>query len=392
MSTSVYLLDVDGVLVYPGGYREALNRTINHFSQAMGWGNCAPKDATALIFEAHGITNEWDMSAICLSTLFLEAWRHIPDLQLPCSVPDALTVVRTLGVPKQSTNFAQMARRVAAEMRTGEYPALAAPRVFSRMLHSPTGGEGREALITLLEEILLNTRDIHRSHTLAVLQTFVLGSAAFEKTYARSSPCSTGSMIMENDRPVISNANCKYLLKAAELGEIKSAVFTARPSLPPLGMRDDGDYYSPEAELAVEMLGIETLPMIGYGRVQWLAREFGGDANLWIKPAPVHALAAIGAAVTSDEKASLIGAYALLEEGQLQYPFSDLVSETLNVTVFEDSVSGVQAVKLGVDILRDAGAECHFVAKGIATHPEKCMNLEKEGACVFPDVNAALRA
>jgi len=392
VSTSVYLLDVDGVLIYPGGYREALNRTINYFSQAMGWGDCAPKDATALVFEAHGITNEWDMSAICLAALLVEAWRHNPDLQLPRSVPDALTAVRIRGVPRQPTNFAQMARSVAAEMRTEEYPALAAPRVFSRVLNSSPRGDGRAALITLLDEILLNTRDIHRSHTLTVLQTFALGSSVFEETYSLSSPFEMGSMILENDLPVISRANCEYLLKAAESGEIKSAVFTARPSLPPLGIRDDTDYYAPEAELAVQMLGIEILPMIGYGRIQWLAREFGGDPNLWIKPAPVHALAAIGAAVSGDEKASLIGAHVLLEEGRLQLPFSELVNETLNVTVFEDSASGVQAVKRGVEILRAAGAECRLMAKGIATHPEKCVNLEKVGARVFPDVNAALRS
>ena len=113
-----------------------------------------------------------------------------------------------------------------------------------------------------------------------------------------------------------------------------------------------------------------------------MAREFGGDPNLWIKPAPLHALAAIGAAVSGDEKASLLGAYALVEEGRLQPPFSELVNETLNVTVFEDSASGVHAVKRGVEILRIAGVACRLVVKGIATHPEKCANLEKVGAAL----------
>jgi len=392
VSTSVYLLDVDGVLLHPGGYREALNRTINHFSQAMGWGDFAPEDATALVFEAQGITSEWDMSAICLAALFAAAWQHDPGLQFLRSVPAALAEVRGHGVPPQPVNFAQIARAVAAEMRPGEYPTLAAPRVFSRALNSSSSGEGRAPLTALLDEILLTARDSHRSRTLLVFQTYALGSAAFEQTYSLAPPFETTSMIVENDRPIISQENRRRLLCAADAGEIKPVVFTARPSLPPRGIRDGVGFYAPEAELAVQLVGLEPLPMVGFGRIQWLAQERGGDADLWVKPAPVHALAAIGAAVSGDEKAGLLGAHALVEEGRLQTPFSELVNETLNVTVFEDSAHSVQAVERGVEILRDAGAECRFAGRGIATHPEKCANLEKVGASVFPDVNAALRA
>ncbi|MDP7346455.1 MAG: hypothetical protein QF690_05345, partial [Anaerolineales bacterium] len=223
MSTNVYLLDVDGVLLHPGGYREALNRTINHFSQAMGWGDCAPEDATALVFEANGIINEWDMSAICLAALFGAAWQHDPGLQLPRSVPAALALVRGRGVPPQRVDFAQTARNVAAEMRPGEYPALAAPRAFSCALNSSPRGAGRAALTALLDEILLTTRDIHRSHTLPVFQTLVLGSAVFEQTYSLAPPFETASTIEENDRPLISRDNRQRLLRATGSGEIKAA-------------------------------------------------------------------------------------------------------------------------------------------------------------------------
>lgn len=392
MSQSVYLLDVDGVLLYPGGYREALRRTINHFSSTMGWGDCSLKDETALIFEAHGITNEWDMSAICLASLFVEAWKYVPGIRLPESVPDALMAVRKDGVPSQIVNFAKTARNVASEMGAGEYASLAAPRVFARDLKAYPRDDSQRALTALLNEILLNTRDINRSQTLVVLQTFALGSTLFEETYSVPAPFDTGSSIVDNDRRVISQANCEYLLQASKSGEIKSAVFTARPSLPPLGVTDATDYYSPEAELAVQMLGIEALPLIGYGRIQWLAREFGRDPNFWIKPSPIHALAAIGAAVSGDEKTSLIGAHALVEEGIIQVPFLDFANDMLNVTVFEDSASGVQSTKLGLDILRDAGVKCQLVSKGIGVHPEKSKNLKKVGARVFADVNAALSA
>ena len=172
MSTSIYLLDVDGVLLHPGGYREALKRTINHFSRAMGWGDCAPEDSTALVFEAHGITNEWDMCAICLAALFVAAWQHVSDLQLPRSVPDALAVVQKYGVPPQQVDFAQTARDVSAQMRSGARPALAAPFAFSLALNSSPKSDSRSNLTALLDEIFSTTHDIHRSHTLPVFSTY----------------------------------------------------------------------------------------------------------------------------------------------------------------------------------------------------------------------------
>ena len=186
MSQSVYLLDVDGVLLYPGGYREALRRTINYFSSAMGWGDCSLKDETALIFEAHGITNEWDMSAICLASLFVEAWKYVPGIRLPELVPDALMAVRKDGVPRQIVDFAKTARNVASEMGAGEYASLAAPRVFARDLKAYPRDDSQRALTVLLNEILLNTRDINRSQTLLVLQTFALGSTLFEDLFRAS--------------------------------------------------------------------------------------------------------------------------------------------------------------------------------------------------------------
>ena len=131
---NILLFDIDGVLVHPGGYREALMRTINFFSQAMGWGASLPDEDVSLVFEAHGITNEWDMTAIFLAGLFCASWEESPGLRLPSSVPTALEEVRARSVPPQQIKYEQLARHVAAEMRPGEIPSLAASRVFARNL------------------------------------------------------------------------------------------------------------------------------------------------------------------------------------------------------------------------------------------------------------------
>ena len=67
LSHNLYLLDIDNVLIYPGGYRESFSRTINYFMRAMGWKDSNSHQSAAQVFEAHGITNEWDLSLIHIS-------------------------------------------------------------------------------------------------------------------------------------------------------------------------------------------------------------------------------------------------------------------------------------------------------------------------------------
>ena len=101
MRHNLYLLDIDSVLIYPGGYRESFSCTINYFMRAMGWQDSNSHQSAAQVFEAHGITNEWDMCAICLSGLFVAVAVNMPDLPFANSVLDALDIVKTSGISRQ---------------------------------------------------------------------------------------------------------------------------------------------------------------------------------------------------------------------------------------------------------------------------------------------------
>ena len=391
---NVYLLDIDNVLIYPGGYRESFSRTIDHLLRAMGWEDSNSYHSSAQVFEAHGITNEWDMSAICLSGLFVAAAQKIPDVSFSDSVLDTLEIVKTLGLPTQEVNFSQLAREVAAEMKPYEthLPTLAAPRVFDRIIRSTCDPKSHESINVLLDHILSNARDIERSRTMSIFQNYALGSANFVKTYAMPSPFETSSLIVEHDLPVLSTNNCERLLSASVNKEIRPVVFTARPSLPPGGVRDDAHYYSPEAELAVELVGLDSIPLIASGRTEWLAWKTGADPHTFIKPAPVHALAAIGAAISGDEIAGLMAAHIFLDKALLSSPLSDLVGSDLHVTVFEDSARSIDSVSKVLDLLREFGVQSSLSAKGIAVNHEKRMLLNKSGATLFDDVNDAIIA
>ena len=392
MRHNLYLLDIDNVLIYPGGYRESFSRTINYFMRAMGWKDSNSHQSAAQVFEAHGITNEWDMSAICLSGLFVAAAQKIPDMNFSDSVLDALEIVKTLGLPRKEVNFSQLAREVAAEMEPSEthLPTLAAPRVFDRIVRSTCDPKSHESINALLDHILSNARDIERSRTMSIFQNYAIGSANFVKTYSIPSPFETSSLIVEHDVPVLSTSNCERLLSASVKKEIKPVVFTARPSLPPRGVQDEAHYYSPEAELAVELVGLDSIPMIASGRTEWLAWEIGADPHTFIKPALVHALAAIGAAISGDEIAGLMAAHMFLYKGILNSPLSDLIGCELKVTVFEDSYRSIDSVSKVLDLLHEFGVQSSLIAKGIAVNHEKRKLLYESGAALFDDVNSAI--
>ena len=68
--TTVILLDIDGVLVHPGGYRAALHATLNHFVNLMGLPHFEFPEEKLAGFEKRGITSEWDMVPLLLGVLW----------------------------------------------------------------------------------------------------------------------------------------------------------------------------------------------------------------------------------------------------------------------------------------------------------------------------------
>jgi len=340
---NIYLFDMDAVLLYPGGYRAALMATVNYFSREMGLGDCAPTMHEIEVFESVGITSEWDSAPICIATLMLNGKR---------------------------VDYAELVRRVSAETRSGEVPAEAAYRVvISPSPPSPLPqGEGG----LLLEDILLRSRDINRSRVLQVFQQFTLGDH-YEATYGlkRTFEDGHGSLLLKHD--------CKAIMSSVPE---RSAIYTARPSKPPRDVPMQIGY-APEAELGAELVGLGHLPLIGFGRLQWLAERVGGHGEHFIKPSPVHALAAIGAAFGFAESESLLMAEALAR-GESNTRLKEL--RGVRVTVFEDSATSIQGVRQAVNLI---GGQC--VGIGISSGGPKLEKLVKISDRVYPNIDEALQ-
>jgi phosphoglycolate phosphatase-like HAD superfamily hydrolase len=360
---NIWLFDLDGVLVHPGGYREALRRTVAQFSRRAGYSDAPLAESVIEAFEAHGITCEWDIVGICLMAEVLDAWRADPSLRLPADLDGCLETIRESAVRL----FAQEAGHTDAEKaRLDEFRAV-------------------------LETVLGHPREFARSPVMRFFQQYTLGSRAYAEHYRTEPTIDTPSLLAERDRPGLSEGPRDRILQSVSEGNIRAAVITARPCRPQ-SAADDLTDYPPEAEIALEVAGVKALPLAGAGHMQWLARRYGQAVDGYLKPSPVHSLAAIAFSLGSGEVDALEAARSFVEEGQLLPALADLKAEPSTVAVFEDSPTGVIGTQSAVDLLRRARIDIRLRIFGVASGEEKRVALESLGARVFATTDEALEA
>lgn len=377
---NILLFDVDGVLIHPAGYKVALRRTIDYFAGLMGLPVINFSDDEISIFEACGLTNEWDSAAFCVGVMLSQALRKNPDLQ-------ADTLDATFANIGKSANalprpdFVSMVRQVAARNLNGEAPT---PYALAYLQESANPN-----IHPLLQNFLGDIYSMD-TPTTRIQQVHTLGSEGFAKTYGADAPFESDSALLVHDVALLSDASKAALLKWREHPDHDFVVFTARPSLPPADANADPIGYAPEGDFAVELLGFHSVPLIGAGRMQWLALHYKRTPGEYIKPYPVQALAAIGAAISGKEAESLHAAAILFEEKRLTGPLSQLTEQPNQVTVFEDSTGGIRATRLAVELLREAGVEIEFQAIGVSSHADKQAALRQVANYVYNDVNEGL--
>jgi hypothetical protein len=212
--------------------------------------------------------------------------------------------------------------------------------------------------------------------------------------------------LITKDRSLISAEAKRKLAGWAQADQARICVYTARPSLPPADDPDRTSHigYSPEAELGMQLLDLP-YPLIATGRVQWLAARVNVPFESVTKPAPIQALAAIGAAATHEEANSLLAAHALVSRGELIGPLAELKhpernrardevegckNSDIHVWIVEDGILGLQATHGAIALLKHSGLDIHAHAIGIAAGGPKAEALAPLSEIVLPDVNAAI--
>jgi hypothetical protein len=341
--TKIILLDIDGVLIQPGGYRAALRATVQHFI-----GNFNIEENLLAGFEKRGISSEWDMIPLIIASYWTSILMQQPMQNLPDNVSTAAQEIqrqRRVDVPKELCI-------PVFDLVAGQYPVATA---FHKGYFSSIPE-------TLRKNLLTETRNVYKSHSMRIFQHFTLGSKHFAETYNLQAEFETESFLLKHD---YSNVDEKT---RAELLQDKNhlVAFTARPSAPPREVDDSLLGYAPEAELALELVGFADIPLMAFGKLEYLASQRGLDVGALIKPSPVHALAAIAAVLTGNEWAGLQSAGSWFQTGQLKSPFADL-PRSFELVVVEDTLGGIRSTQAAGEILKGAGFDVNVHAFGLTS-------------------------
>ncbi len=411
MSTPHLLLfDVDGVLIEDGGYYAALVATLNYFNELMGAHPIVFDAPTRDQFQSRGYVNEWDLCPLCAGTLIAATLARHPDLALrPASFEDFLRQFRGVSVPQLRDVAQPYLEQI--DLLQGKPVERARDMLLNALAQLSVREDTRSATETLLREMFSQTHDVDRAPVTQIFQELVIGSKLYAESYHRPPRFAAPSVLATEDHSLISAASQAKLAEWVQANRVQICVYTARPSLPPA---DDPDHisligYSPEAELGMQLLGMD-YPLIATGRVQWLAAKVNVPFESVTKPAPIQALAAIGAALTHEESNSLLAAHALMSRGELIGPLAALGSLTasarsrqtagtrfestprpgIHVWIIEDGILGMQATQGAIDLLKQNGLDLHAHAIGIAAGGPKAAALAPLSEIVLPDVNAAI--
>lgn len=391
------ILDIDGVLLESQGYRLACIDTINHFLQKMGHPNLNIDRTITDIYEASGITAEWDMVPLTLAVFVNQCLEKESNQILPDTFP------APIGTPGSYDN--DSFRKILSEKIA----------LFSQMLNpdetpinaiyhalSESNGIGLDALwnSSLRDRFFIDTLDPRKAPFFAQLMNRLLGNCGYEEFYGLQAQVHCESYLETKDHLLISE-RYRRLLTDFDGEPVYPSVMTYRPTILPETDGNKGSRYfvnTPEGECALRLLGWSDgkMPMIGAGSLCYIEEKYDLRREYYVKPHPFHALAAILMGFRRDELLSLETARKLCELDPDTYisPLDGWFSknEILHLAVFEDSVSGINSVKNAAGVLQKWGYKVKTDLCGIHSTEMKDDLLIKASAVLYKDINTALDA
>lgn len=375
------LFDVDGVLIQSLAYRASLQSTVRYFSRRLGLGEMTLTDSDVEVFESQSITVEWDSGAISVAALLAERLKAKRTKKIPDEFWAAVEVLGARAASIARPDFSALARRIGADTPPGHLPSHTALKLF---------GEEAPAAMPLISQLLANCYDIDHAPAMQLFQNYVLGHAQYEHYYGLPAHVQGPPWLEELDRVSLRAEMAERLLALHTAGKVFPVIYTARPSLAPREAGDGLRGCTPEAETARRMAGLDPLPIIAFGKVDWLARRVGLTGRDLVKPSPVHSIAAMSTARTGLEVESLKAALAVARGDHLRYPLTACKNETVHV--FEDSASSLRAVTHAVALLNRQGLGLTLVRHGIAPKGSpKNETLAAIADMVHKSVNEGLR-
>lgn len=400
MNPHIVLFDIDGVLLEERGYRAGLRLAIAYFLREINLDDrWLPDESEVSAFEAMGITSEWDIIPIWLAFALEKMARASVE---PVHWPDWPAVVAWTRETRVKCERTPLQRSIHAIRPLLQSGVVASEAVLQACLQGSFDPLRTISNQGVLQALLKSTRDFTASRMTQVFQAFILGSEMYARMYRSEAPVKCSSAIETYDRPVIKPENVARLEKLSAQRRLAMAALTARPSLPPGGLAVVRAGYSPEAEIALRLLGLDKMPLVGYGTMVHAADRFGLYADGLLKPNGFQALAATAAAWTGDVLSSVEWAGAInhrygadgfgSESAGNTTVELDRLPSVFDLHVFEDTTGGIRSARRAAELLHRSGVQANVKAWGITTNEEKKTALEGVGAVVYPDINQALRS
>ncbi len=371
----ILLFDMDGVLLEARAYHQALREVVERIGRALGFRQVDLTQEDIHFFESVGVTSEWDSSAICHALLLERVWELDPERKLPTQPPLPEVETHDLSPPDFRSFF-----RSLAGTKSEAVPSLAdAERLLLQQRdHSPTQVE-------TLQGIFHNARRIEGSLAHRMFQELILGSQSFRAQYGLEVSTTSKGYLLTLDVPALDERQTRQLNEWIAEGNHYAAVFTNRPSKP------SGDFFdTPEAELGLKLVGLESVPIVGHGSLAWMTQERGLPMDALLKPSPVHALAALRCALGESVDSALQSSVSLVFAGVVEAGWA--VLDGALVTVFEDTVKGLQSAHAAREILSRYGIGIDLRLRGVSPNEDKAYSLRAAGARVYADLPAALRS
>jgi beta-phosphoglucomutase-like phosphatase (HAD superfamily) len=372
---NIFLFDMDGVLLESHGYHLALQETIRRMARALGFVNATLTADDIAAFEAGGITCEWDEAAICAALMLEKVWLDEPGKTLPESLAATALPINTGKRPLP--DFNSLAGLFSTPDMLPLHPLERAGRFFLRK----TGRS--DAQEQILHDLILSARLAEISLTHRTFQELVLGSAEFGRTYDLPDELESESYLLTYDRSNLTLEESARLWDWMFEPDHGAAVITSRPSHPPAGI-----FSTPEAELGAKLVGLEGIPILGWGGMCWLGLQTHQNPQNFLKPSPVHALAGMRVAQGETQEVALAGAVELLRLTATASLWKQF--EGAHVIVFEDTPGGIKSLQAAREVLAAVGITIHIHCHGIARNPVKREALAACGAQVHETLTDVL--
>lgn len=376
MKHTILLFDMDGVLLFPKGYNRALQISVNLVGRNLGIANPQLDMKHISTFEAAGVTHVWDLMVIFTAFQLIQVWKLDPSAR----VPDNINLNPKKFVINGTMDYTKFIQKLDL---SGIQPLAYAEAILANLEASLSVEQ-----TDYLKLILFGGQDLCASPVLPLLQEYILGSQEYSQTYNCASQLNTESIPLKYNQTALTEYSLDKLTTWLESPFHHAAIFTNRPSKPPDGVLRF--FSTPEAEIGANSIGLQKIPIIGVGSLAWLAEQRTKPVLTYLKPHPVHALAAMQAAMgTPIPQALELAADIANGSGDI----ADWLSmRDSDVYAFEDSPGGLVSVQEAKKLLNKNKIYSNVHLVGVSKRPEKIKTLSQIADQVIQDINNGLLA